>query len=52
MPAAEKRYVILSRILHKRSPFRHGIDPMFFLFMPVGHIATARDLSDEAQTNN
>ncbi len=36
--------VILSRILHKKQPFQHGIAQNVFLFMPVGHIATAGTL--------
>ncbi len=45
-------YVILTRIVHKKQPFRHSIVPNVFLFMPAGYIATARDLGNAAETNN
>ncbi len=31
-------YIVLSDILHKKSPFRHGIAPNAFLFMAIGRI--------------
>ena len=45
-------YLIISHILHKKIPFRHGIAPNAFLFMPVGHIGITWNPGDAAQTNN
>ncbi len=47
-------YVILSRILHRKAHFDTEFLPMFFLFMPVGHIhvATAGDLGNADETND
>ncbi len=46
-------YVILSRIFCTGNiHFGTELRPMFFLFMPAGHIATARDLGNAAETNN
>ncbi len=44
---------ILNCILHKKSPFQHGLNflPILFHFMPLAHIAMAQDLGDAAQTN-
>ena len=42
----------LSAIFDKKGPFWHAVTQMIFVFMPLGHIETARDLGHQAEIRN
>ncbi len=44
-------YDIKSYFIQER-PISTALPPMFFLFMPIGHIATTWDLGNAAEIND